>query len=748
MKKTILLTIIFSLLLLTTAYATIQTTPPQNYTILGADNSYYVGDTIIGTGATTPTQTGVLGIGTQMGYPLVADFDGDGVNEIVVWDDTQLRYAEHTTLMPIDSLTQATFSGRVYQIAYDIDGDGKQEVIASSNNADKIVIYDFNETDIAVKTTLTLTGVHDETGFGGDIILRCRDVEDCITIYTRDTRDTGSTPTLTAEHFNSTNISNKNQFDTTADLFCHPTVPVIELMNLGDSKDSYIYSVLDKYSASQSKPHLYGLDVDPTTKAITVNFQTLSPNEITGGINGIGCDNFALDNAVSSPLVAEIDGEGSTPYILVAREVEGVEHTQFYLDIYQNDGTYFDRKPDVFDVEGEIVGNPFIADVYPDTGRTEVCTAGFDSTEGDYGEFAIHCHSNLEASALFNDDTTFIYELTESDTALTGEFGNYNILVHSSDITQNRGIYSTVNMLPDEFITPYGIMQVDSLAGLVPVDQEMDKLVGMPLITPVVVPVDAQKVGLNDFLLLDSTRLMYYDDGFSNTPGTLGNIEINPCLGESIIKVNSSVTVTFSVNDVNDDVVQGRVVLYENEPNEQDTGWINASAGVEFLLGGLVANQTTANSDITIYGRDVENPTSIDSFTQRFSVGLQGVTYGQCVTTITLEDDSTNATGLGGVNLQNNAITNSVNEVFGFTGIGTTMIWLIVMIVVGAVIWINTGQHGSHTFAMIGMVEGFLLILGTILGFMPLYIIVTISIMLVAGITLFVWGGVTGRNNN
>lgn len=108
---------------------------------------------------------------------------------------------------------------------------------------------------------------------------------------------------------------------------------------------------------------------------------------------------------------------------------------------------------------------------------------------------------------------------------------------------------------------------------------------------------------------------------------------------------------------------------------------------------------------------------------------------------IGLEDDAV-------TDPRDNAIINAFREI-PTGGLGFGVIWLIVMFVVGIAVFMTTAEHVNGTVAIGGtiIIEVFLLILGTILGFVPPAIIISIVVLGLIVIGLFLRRSFTGSEN-
>jgi len=128
MKLNILILTLFTIILLS-----ISVNAETNYTSIGGGDGLFTSEVGIGFYDGNDDITLITrAIGSTF-VPLVADLDGDGVNEIVVFDNGDLNLYHGSSLLPVDSITVAGMGSNPFMELFDIDGDGYIEAIIGSN---------------------------------------------------------------------------------------------------------------------------------------------------------------------------------------------------------------------------------------------------------------------------------------------------------------------------------------------------------------------------------------------------------------------------------------------------------------------------------------------------------------------------------------------------------------------------------------------------------------------------------------
>ncbi len=320
-----------------------------------------------------------------------------------------------------------------------------------------------------------------------------------------------------------------------------------------------------------------------------------------------------------------------------------------------------------------------------------------------------------------------------------------NTIAHAGQ--HSEALYSS-NQNPSEIISAYGVIALDD--PFLSFGNDMSLIWANEKGDGAHILVDYEQNGLEDYLLLTGTNLWYIDDAFTNSePFFTGDLETNPCI-DATIKVNETIEISFSVDDVNDDdTVQARAAVYYNEANEQLSAWsADATAGTTFTFN-FVLSETTSSSVLRLYGRDSGSNTTITS-DHSFTVGINGVGFGQCTSSISLDDDEAaqdDDDALARLPQDNNAIESAIDELIEPIGIGRLAFWLIIMVVVGIAIWYFGHEAGQQTMTIAGIfliIEGFLFILGVTLGFIGTGTLLVVVILGIIAISMMFRRWTTG----
>ena len=252
----------------------------------------------------------------------------------------------------------------------------------------------------------------------------------------------------------------------------------------------------------------------------------------------------------------------------------------------------------------------------------------------------------------------------------------------------------------DEVITPHGIYKIidSSTASLIFTNPQGSGV--MLSVNPDKDGLSTGGAGAEDLLLLRPTNLIYFDDGISNQPAFITDVNFNPCPVNQVIKINSTVELDVTVTDTNNplfgiDLVNSEVILYDGTSNSQTSTSSNRTSGSTFTHqtnnngDTLTFNQTIVNGIITVKGRDsTEPPIATDTQTFSFTVADNGLEFNdlECdfefldgipVTGPEAEEDFVDT--INTVDSENNAVVGAVATLVELTSVGGTAIWIIII---------------------------------------------------------------------
>jgi hypothetical protein len=205
-------------------------------------------------------------------------------------------------------------------------------------------------------------------------------------------------------------------------------------------------------------------------------------------------------------------------------------------------------------------------------------------------------------------------------------------------------------------------------------------------------------------------------------------------------KQNTTVQVQVTVDDEQtpdnreNDLVSARAYLYYGEVNQQNTSFTtNSSAGTTFPFS-FIANVTTANSLLRVEARDTGNPDDLDVITRGFTVSTSGAVFGESSCTESFEEGEPSGENATGVSmdpvLDDNSAVTVVREVQTYTGLGSTVIWILLTLLIVIVLWVNT-DHAHHPMVMglIAFVVTAMFYVGVKLQFIPTSAVITIGVV-------------------
>ncbi len=457
---------------------------PEQYLTSGVsrDNTYQQDGTGVWTGRTPTTYVRTPGIGIQSYFPLVGDVDGDNANEIVIIADDQLQILNYTTGVGVileQGVTHGntTLNTDTYYITpylLDTDSDGTYEII--SNNITHFMMYSWNGTQIVINqsasTSLNLTADFNQMNVYPSI--KCAQGnqwesgnDTCVMIITN---RSGATAFPIIE-----------VYDLDSGVLRESSVAVgianddttFKSTHLADGDND---GFLEVYQAYNDVPNgdlrVYEIEVSSTAITWTLLItHALAPNRPFTDI-----------------IVNNMDGTLSN----------GMEITWGY----SSDGTNFDAytiRADggaVVDAsyctvltcpEGDMLGaNMFLPSTTTYTEFTgDVCYYLRNWEENDPGANidTIHCFSIFAGS-----------DRTETEVINVAHNFTRRPIVHEAQL------HGSIGLLTQRFTT------------------EGDVLQGTPAFTEtdVIIPVDYQQSGTLDMIGMNASRLVYYDDAYTN----------------------------------------------------------------------------------------------------------------------------------------------------------------------------------------------------------------------------------------
>lgn len=644
--KVIIIKKFYALLLFITILLMTSVSANYNYTQLGgSDVKYNLGFGTFNTQSQVncPDDCGTTVVSDLRNLPLIADLDSDGHNELVALKSNSLRvYSVSEDLLFTQEsaiTTNFTSSDRLYYQLYNIDGDQYTEILVSGSTNDLLYIYEYNGSLIqqnALNFDANFPSPQDHTD--GWTMFRCRSTEDClITFFNSEDGDVFNVYNY-ARGFNSTHMGDQkfilNMTSGTRRMGCFPKLRTIEIQdfdNDGENDKEFIYSFIEaEFDGTDDSVYVEYLDMDKSNLEVSQeHFLIINESSAlyTGGVTT--CTNYQIGNFFSSPFVYDINNNINDGLeTVVGRNTDA---DSFKLFSYTKDGSKIDEYPEILQGDGIIVSNVFLADAFGDTGREDFCMMGYDFENQ---QVELLCASELTGdlfqSNIFEMDTDGLWNITFA-------VQNFESAVHSADMSRltNPGLQTGYNK--DEIISPYGVLELDYTDIDCPgFTCDLNLIFPAPKDQGIVYTVDYFKSGREDMIIQQEDNVWYIDDGYRNSQARIESYIINPCI-DSQWKVNTTVSIQMVVSDSNDDPeddVSGRIMFYNGQPFLQDTGWIGNSTSGTTFTGVFTANKTISQGKLKLLGKDIYHNDENVSIEIPFTVGTNGVEFGDCITSV------------------------------------------------------------------------------------------------------------------
>ena len=541
------------------------------------------------------------------GIQLVSDLDGDGVQEIIIADLPLFRLFSGVGLDSVAGFnTGAPILERLSNIiTFDIDGDGFREIIYVEEERELLQILQYNGTSFFNQTTIKLDAL--PATIDSEFMLKCGETNNCLLTWNEDIT-AGNGAVLLATGFNSTVIGSDTivlHNDTvTSRNFCFPKIRTIAYADVDrpSVEFSYVMSAM-KFSTSTAETifleYLTVEDNLSVTQQFEISDTTSGGDTLNPATGSVNCLVNIMENFYTSPLVFDLEDESDGLETVVGVAKNAVE---FKMTSYFNPAislNQLDDYPEFFEADGQLLSNPFRANVFEDSGNFDFCVLGFEETPQ---EIDLLCGNEKDVATPETEEFKFS---TVNRVNLSQTYRQNDILSHSA---QHSSIITGSDDL-SEIVNSYGIFTVtEGNPGTLNLifDNPKDTTLGGALIS-----VDAATLNIpgggEDLLFFNDNNLFYIDDGRSNTPvfdfGVGSSFTTNPCL-DSPWKINTTVGITIIPVDPDGDTVSARAVIYSGDSNVQDSGFsANVSSGTEIPFN-FVANKTIGTGAIVLQMKD------------------------------------------------------------------------------------------------------------------------------------------------
>ena len=645
---------------------------------------------------TSDTTGNVVVSSNKKWHPLIADLDGDGDNEYVIIDGDEIRIFEDNTLDLVDAfgitIGSSVVDAERYSnpLAFDIDGDGKVEIIYVREKSAFLDIIEFNGSEIFAQASINLSTLSSSdigSASSSEYAIICQDTNKCMMTYANEDAG-GSTVTPRVKQwfgafFNSTFAGHEKTFlDLPAGrkLLCHSRTRSMAIADYDrDGIDEIIFTIMEiDAGVIEDSMHIFWVQLeDNGTIEIDNTFEETDDIGIAyrGDSNVNRCDGTGAINVITqtppsigensiqqlytNPITFDFDGAGSNgleTMVGFVKEGDG-NHYDFLIKAYDGCSsdlgfevgcsiTEKDDFPETCDLLGNCgsahaLTNIYRTNAFPDAsgGNVDVCVSGvLFPTPNNVGGVDTICASlqkTVPVLGLFDSSTMeIVLDISDIPFNTSIEFavqnGNVNNIWHSAQHSSEPTNGQNLN----EVITPYGIMRIKDGATSSP---DWEIIFANPESTDgTMISADGEFDNSEDLLLYTGGNLFYIDDGLSNQGGFIANISFNPCPIDAILKINTTLEIDVVIQDNNplplsQDPVTARVSVYNGDPNELNdlpVEFNNVSSGA-LLPYSFNLNKTITNGEILIEGFDSVNPDDID--TQEFILNVQnnGIEFGQ-----------------------------------------------------------------------------------------------------------------------
>lgn len=544
---------------------------------------------------------------------LVADLNGDGINEIIHNSGTTLRIY-HNQLNTI--VGQETTAGDPQQKGnmqiFDIDADGNKEIITLTSETIEIYRWDANASQLNKIRQKSL----DDFGqaIAGDYLFKCKDTNTCLLLATTQSSIPYSTlniKLLGASFGLDTNTSYQTLKLTTGyEGICFPRTRTIDIDNTGN----FVLATINPKTNGQDNINIYKINLNATQHAYVKQQKT-----ITDGIDYIPtatsseCTTGNAGKIATSAITEELD---DNPYNGEETAISFIISGNGYATyIFDNTTTLLSGWTSSAYTEG--LGNILaMQGISESTTNLDTCTQGYSN-----GTLSLFCTNADNATAHYEtytyDATGYGYNLTNTHDSPT-----YTTL-KTQHASGTAGLHEIINSFGTFKISGNSLTQIYS-------HEQGDA---------VITSADTQGFSTDDFILVQPTLslIKYLDDGNINNPATISNYTI-PCT-DRIWAEGTTATIMIEVTDETDKV-SARMTAYEGDANEQDSGWsaytttINNKRQFHYTLN---ANKT-GTYNLAIRGRDEQNPSTYDELIFPYTVATEGANPDDCTTHITGEE--------------------------------------------------------------------------------------------------------------
>lgn len=658
---------------------------------------------------------------------LTGDLGGDGVDEIVVFDSTAIRFYHSKTLTQVGSYT--VHAAPIGSYIFDWDSDGNDDLIfingtasGSQSSLENVVIMSFNGTVANVTHKYSISTSGGQSGFYCDATNKQCLLPFSWTYHGADAANPGHlwlfgvTPSYGIHNFTYGYSATARPF------WCFPLVNTAQYADY--DKDGTTEIIFSSVKSNSYLAVYYALLNGTGYPSIEDSITTTASIE-PGTNNQDEC--YMAGHNYSSyftpPSVYDYDPGGDLETVLAYQKTSSGE---FEMKLYDSDGSTLGTYPSLSTADGSLLSG-IMRGYFFTNDESAFCVLGQEIEEQ---RINVLCGSATYGGSITNRE----YGITDY-TTYSGKqsWPSYQSLAHASN--EDADSFS-------EIVSGFGIIDLELPNGVVCTasgfcDATLDW--ENPKSNSVVIPVDFSGVGRHDLLMHTITNIYYFDDNYDYTNPTINYYYVDPCLG-STWKINTTVEVRIEGGSEDDATIQGKAILYYGTANAIDSGYTPFLSEGTTLTFTFTANQTIGSGTLRLFINDSHSLTDYEDLS--FTVGNDGVEFGDCST----EEDLTTTTTPGpGTNVSTtpsagNSIEEVIRQLEDASGLGSTLLWVIFMLGCSVAIVmaaLKGGWGGTAMSMMLLVFNGGLLVMGSILGFIGTGVIIVLALLCL--VALGIW---------
>lgn len=656
--------------------------------------------------------------------PLIYDINLDGKDELIIASGNDIKIYQNRSLQLLGIYSSGT-EIKEYS-AYNYDGERYLVYTTggAASTASNITILKWNAITNQLNWSASInTGLN----FASNMLsFACDDVTGrCLAA--------GANPdVVNAYSFNLSNSKTYTQAITIEarsnvnDIMCFPSIPDIttgDINNDGINEYALSYGEISSIGANVFEVSAAILTVNETNQ-ITTKYDAVlrSPNFNVGST----CASYRF--LYTAPLLADVI-EGAALDLVIGVNSNSNEFKMYSYRWVGNSLSFYDDHPEIFQADGIIISNPILANIFEDTGINDYCVMGFTTNNA----------TDLLCASDMTSDTP---QTRESRTA---NFTNF--FIPQSSTAQNiiHSIQAKTNIENgqdiSEILTPFGVYSIESCS----IFGNCNLILEYPLTYTDGI---ASYGRLTDKPYLDliytkANNVYVIDDKFINSNAKIDEYTINPCIS-SVWKQNTTAEISITPRDSDGDAVRARMVLYADSENIQDSGWLGNYSSGTTITASFTAYNKTASGKIYLQAQDIKQPdnSTYDQIILSFAVSDDGVVFGDCQTAVSniIADSVAANVSIGvadEVSLTSNVLTDWADDTAGTFGLPILLVVLLFFMMIDIIIFIMLHSHPVIALTSILITDFFFLIIFSLIGWIPTALVITLIILIIIGAIIY-----------